>query len=366
MLFGVRVYTVRHWRVLVFAGVATAALVTALVFGGLVAAAPLVVTALSALLLRTGTTKVPRPRLALIPLRQPELWPATDAARSLAELFGDEPVGSPPAPRSDAAAIVGQRRPLAVDEIMKDAVRVAKAQADHAHGRGFLATVRPEYAPPSADDHRRFEEQVSEYADAVREWLSEVDDVLTARSRILVAEVQQSNVAEVDAADARVVARFPLGFAAADDVPEPPTAPDVPAFPRRRSALSMAMGGYDASFSSVDRPLFGPFIGPLAVQDLTLWEPDYQRRDGRLEVAYVRQPIRHGEVQATGDPLVLMCPDAGQHKIEWEVHAANLPSAARGTWTVTCVDEVTGDPVRSMVDLIDLLAVLSPGDGVET
>jgi len=349
--------------VLVFVTVAIASLIAALLYGGIAAAPPLIITALSALLLRTGTVKAPRPRLSLVELRRPDLWAATNAMRSMSEMFGHAPdyfAAAPPAPA--AGVTVGSRRPLEIDELVEDAVRNARAQAPGAHCMGMLAVARYEYAEPTAADHERFDELVAQYADAVRAWLVEIDAYLTERSHILVASILQTNPTDVDATDALVLARFPQGFAAGE-ITNAPDAPGLPSFPLRRSAMSIAMRDYGAlARQSVVRPYIGG-ISPVGIGEVaSLWQPDYEQRLAGLQVSHRRQPIRHGEEEVSGDPLVLTCPETGEHPIEWEVRAANLPRAATGTWTITCDSTQTGDPVRSIHDLGELLATLEGKD----
>lgn len=363
MLSVVRRYIGDHWRVLVFATVAVASLIAALLYGGIAAAPPLIITALSALLLRTGTAKAPRPRLSLVELAQPDLWAGTNAMRSISEIFGHAPdyfAAAPPAPA--AGVTIGSRRPLEIDELVEDAVRNARAQAPGTGSTRMLAMARYEYAEPTAADQERFDELVSEYVDAVRAWLIEIDAYLTERSRILVASILQTNPADVDATDALVLARFPHGFAPGE-ITNAPDAPEVPTFPLRRSAMSIAMRDYGVfGHQSVARPYLGG-ISHLGIGEVaSLWEPDYEQRPAGLQASYRRQPIRHGEEEVAGEPLVLTCPETGEHRIEWEIHAANLPRAATGTWTITCHSTQTGDPVRSMYDLRELLATLDDKD----
>lgn len=361
MLVEVRAKIIEHWRVAVFLIVAVAAIVTVLLMASIVVAAPVAVTAVSAVLLRARPPKPPAPTLALRVLHQSLLWPATEATRSMGELFGGTQDSWAHAPPADPAGvvIVGRRRALDVESLVRDAVRSARSQAP----RGGLTTamaIGSQWAPPTGADRERFNVEVDAYAERVRDWLTEVDAFLVDHSRILIAEVVQTNPTAVDAREARVLVSFPPAFQPVDELPEIPERPDVPRFPRRRSALSLAMSGYDLPRPGWGRPLLTSGIS--AIEAGSMWEPRYRRVDRQLQIDYPRQTIRHGEREETGDPFTLRCTDAGEHEIGWEIHAANLERSIRGTWTISARTETLGDPVKTLADLDDMLWQLSTDD----
>lgn len=359
MLDKMRAQITEHWRVVVFVVVAGCGFVTVLLTAGIVPAAPLAVTAISAVLLRARPPKAPQPQLDLRVLRDAPLWPATEALRSMSELFGSEPDSWAAAPPPDAdGLIIGRRRALDVDALVEDAVRSARAQAP---GAGVLSEALAwsgQWAEPTTADHDAFDAQVAQYADQVREWLAEIEAFLTDRSRILVAEIVQTNPSSMDALEARVAARFPLTFEPVTDLPEVPDAPAQPKFPRRRSPLALAMSGFDTSLPTFDRPIFASALHPVSA--VSMWKPDYRRVDGVLEIDYVRQTIRHDEREVSGDPIMLRCPGEGRHNATWEIHAANLEQCVRGSWAVTTRAETDGDPIQTLADLADVLAEMSP------
>jgi len=361
-MFGsLRSYIRRHWRVLLFAAVATVATAVMAITVGVAGAAPVVVTALSALLLRAGATKTPRPRLELRVLHRPELWPATEAARSFGELFGGKPDTWGPAPPPDpSGVVVGRRRPLDVDAIVEDALRSVRAQIP---GSSVLSAISPwdrRWAPPTEADQDQFETAVGEYADALRAWMAELDEYLTGCARLLACEVVQTNPAEVDATEARVVIHLPAAFEPVAELPGAPPAPTPPRFPRRRSSLSLAMQANHQDVPRFDAPLIASRLErPVAV---SLWEPGFTRSGGALQIDYPRQTIRHGESEPTGDPFIVRCQASGEFAARWQVHAANLARPATGSWKLTCLTETTGDPVRSIYDLEEMLAALSAAE----
>jgi hypothetical protein len=341
--------------------VAASAFVTVLLTAGIGAAAPLAVTAVSAVLLRARPLKAPEPELELHVLRDPPLWPATETMRSLGKLFGGEPDSWAAAPPAEVdGVIVGRRRALDIDALVDDAVRSACAQAP---GAGVLPTalaLSHQSAEPTAGDHEAFHVQVAEYVEEFRAWLGEIDAFLTDRARILAAEIVQTNPSSIDALEARVTARLSTAFEPVTDLPEPPDAPARPKFPRRRSPLSLARSGFDTSLPTFDRPIFASALDPVSA--VSMWEPDYRRVGDVLEVDYRRQTIRHGEREASGDPFMLRCPEEGSHEIIWEIHAANLEQCLHGRWTVITVAETDGDPIQTLADLGDVLAQMSPDD----
>lgn len=360
MLGGVRARTIEHWRVVAFLIVAVVAFVTVLLMASIVVAAPVAVTAFSAVLLRARPAKPPRPTLALRVLRQSPLWLATEATRSMGELSGKTSFSAAHEPSADpvGGAIVGRRRTLDVESLVEDAIRSARAQAP----RGGLSTamgIGSPWAPPTAADHERFEAEVDAYAERVREWLTEVDAFLANDARLLIAEVVQTNPTGVDAREARVLVSFPLAFEPVDRLPEVPERPDVPGFPLRRSAMSLAMSGYGLARPGWDQPLFTS--GVSTIEAVSMWEPHYHV-DGQLRIDYPRQTIRHGEREAAGDPFTLRCPDPGEYEIGWEIHAANLERSIRGTWTLSTRTETAGDPVQTLADLYHMLSQLSADD----
>lgn len=48
---------------------------------------------------------------------------------------------------------------------------------------------------------------------------------------------------------------------------------------------------------------------------MSMWEPVYRRVDGRPEISYPRQAIRHGESEPAADPVTLRCADEGEREI---------------------------------------------------
>lgn len=363
MLGEVRAKISEHWRVAAFLIVAVAAFVTVLLMATIVVAAPVGVTAVSAVLLRARPPKPPSPTLALRVLRQSPLWPATAATRSMGQLLGGTPDRWAPAPPADPAGvtIIGRRRALDLESLVEDAVRSARAQAPRgAASTAWAWAIGSQWAQPTAADHESFDAEVDAYTERVREWLIEVDAFLADRSRFLIADIVQTNPTGIDAREARVVVSFPLAFASVEKLPEIPERPDVPRFPRRRSTLSLALPGYHLARPGWEQPLH--MTGISAIEAVSMWEPHYRRVERQLQIDYPRQTIRHGEREATGDPFTLRCPDGGEHEIGWEIHAANLGRSIRGTWTISTGAETTGDPVRTLADLDDMLSQLSTDD----
>lgn len=305
----------------------------------------------------------PDPRLSLEVRCQPDPWAATNAMRSLSDLFDDGPDRfAPPPPKLSPTAdvTIGHRRPLAVEEIVEDALRSARASAPKSDALRSVIAMGGGFAQPTAEDHEAFEAEIRDYAGLLRTWLDEVDHFFDERAAILIADVLQENSSTVDASEARASVVFPDGFARCSDLPAGSEPPETPKFPLRRSALALAMRPFAAgeSVPRLDFPLSPSQSAYLAPSED--WEPQYTKRETGLEVRYPRQTIRHGETELSGDPLMVKCPNEGEFTLRWEVHAANLPNLTRGEWRIHCRTESLGDPIRSLYELQSVLRELDP------
>jgi hypothetical protein len=352
-----------RWRLALFVALAVAVAAVSFVFGGVVAGAAVLLTAGGSLLLRERQKAEPRPEpsLELIRRNQVELHPS----RALMELFdrvsGDEDAEpSSEQPGEEAGGLVfGLRRPVDFEAVAHDALERARANAP---GEGALEnylTMSQEYAPPNETDHELFDQLVDEYEAQLRDWLEQITEPLSSRAAVGVFAVELRNPGEIDAEKARVVLRFPASFAAAavEQVPEPPQAP---AFPRRPSLFRQ--------MSEPLTPHFGPSAGiALATAysrrnleriERSVGEPDYTETVEGLEVDYGRAPIHHGEIGSPGNELQVSCSEPGEHEVLWQIHARNMPEAARDSLRVGYRDEEVGDPVRTLADLEDLLVEL--------
>jgi hypothetical protein len=243
-------------------------------------------------------------------------------------------------------------RPVDVESVVEDARTTALASRP----LGLLFTMM-KYAKPTAEDHAKYEADVETYAEEVRSWAQEAETWLRARESVLSARVIQRNPSSVDAEDAGVYVFLPPGTEEHSDPEGPPTPPERPSFPLRKSALSMAL----------DPPSFGahylPRVTPMEItppgyiEAASVWEADYERMpDGRLRVTYQRQPVRHGETEPTGRPFEVRLPP-GDHEVRWEVHARNLSHHASGVWTVACHPDYSGDPITTLAELEEALGV---------
>jgi len=257
--------------------------------------------------------------------------------------------------------LIGHRRPLAAEEIVEDALRIARASAPKSGALSSVIALGGGFAQPSAEDHEAFEAEICDYADLIKTWLGDVDQFLDERARVLVADVWQENSSSVDASEARACVIFPYGFAPGSDLPVTPEPPQPPRFPRRRSGLALAMRPFAPGelVPALDFPLHSASQNPFIVPSEN-WEPEYTKREAGLEVSYPRQSIRHGETEPSGDSLVVSIPEEGTFTLSWEVHAANLPKFARGEWRIECRTGSLGDPIRSLSELQSVIRELDP------
>ncbi len=249
-------------------------------------------------------------------------------------------------------AITAVRRPVDVEAVVEEALATARALAK---STGIVKLY--EFAKPTQADHDKFEEALTTYADDVRAWAQESETWLRTRATAFVADVVQHNPTSVDAIDAGLHLFFPPGTVEYEET-DPPEAPELPSFPRRR-----------AGWASLMTPVYEPaplMASPSLVlqridTDLdglrfaSVEAPDYEKTsDGGLEVFYGRWTIRHRESGTAGDePFSLTLP-AGDHQVPWEVRATNLPHHAKGTWTLS-VQAECGTPVTTTQQLNDAL-----------
>lgn len=353
-----------RWRLVLFIALAIAVAVVSFVFGGVVAGAAVLLTAGGSLLLRERQEAEPRPEpsLELIRKERVELHPS----RALMELFdrasGDEDA-APPAqqPGEEGHGLVfGLRRPVDLEAVARDALERARANAP---GEGALEnylTIRHQYAPPNETDHELFDQLLDEYEVELHGWLEEIAEPLRSRAAVGLFAVELRNPGEIDADKARVVLHFPASFTAAasvDPVPEPPRAP---AFPRRPSLFrQMREPPIPHSGRSPGITLArGYSRRNLERIEHSIGEPEYTQTGEGLEVDYGRAPIHHGEIGSPGNELQVSCSEPGAHEIIWQIHARNMPEAARGSVRIGYHDEEVGDPVRTLGDLEGLLVEL--------
>jgi hypothetical protein len=243
--------------------------------------------------------------------------------------------------------MLGATRPVDVEAVVINAKTRAEVSTPSA-----LVSVLGQYQKPTEADYAKYADDVEGYTDRVREWVTEADVWRRVRACLLEATVVQHNPSTVDAEDARVYVRFPPGAEQAGDVPDPPKPPERPKFPLRKNSLGVML----EQAESIRQPLYSPVrVGPLydtsADFVVSRWEPDYEKTaDDGLVVTFLRQPVRHGEREYTGEPFrVLLQP--GKHEVRWEVHASNLPRYGSGTWRVICRTGFEGEPITTMAEL---------------
>jgi hypothetical protein len=257
-----------------------------------------------------------------------------------------EPVGKGETTHVSVGSAV---RPVDVDAVVEDARSIALVSRPSA-----LMFTMLKYAKPTAEDHAKYGADVETYAEEVRSWAEAAEEWLRAQDSVLHARVIQRNSSSVDAEDAGIYVLLPPGTEELSDVPEPPTPPDRPAFPLRKSALSMAMD--PSPLSGYHWPRVSP-VGITEFEPVSLWDPDYERMpDGRLRVSYQRQPVRHGEIEPTGRPFMVRLPP-GECEARWEVHARNLSHHASGSWTVSCQPDYSGEAITTLADLEAALGI---------
>jgi hypothetical protein len=305
----------------------------------------------------------PRPGLSLVAVRETRLHPSELVAEIFKAARGEADQTPQVASPSSRAIVVGRRRPLEVEAVVSEGLRQARGRAP---GRGPLASLQaalmPLQAPPTDVEFKEFDKNVDAYGKALRQWTMEAEEYLTKRSFLLVADVELNNQAKLDAEDARVLFRFPIGFRPPDKLPSLGEAPVPPAFPRRQSAY----GQFIQSVSSIGPPVRSmPIVTHPAARNVqnVLRRPHYrQLSSGELEVGYSRQTIHHGELATAGESLIVESPQVGTHEIAWEIHAKNLPNARKGVVIVVQTDQpFQGDPIESLVDLEAVLEDLALG-----
>jgi hypothetical protein len=349
-----------NWRTAAF--VAIGAVLTAVGFtiGGLLAGLPGLFTLLTGVLLREPSRGAPKPHLNLVATRQIELYPSRAIAAIFAAASGEEE----PEPKGSADAntgelISGARRELDHEAIRTEAVAAAEASAPR---KGMLQTLligtMGQFAKPTQADHEEFARKVKAYDEKVGEWLEEVASSVEAEMAVLVAEVELTNEAKLDAEQARVVLRFPKGFEPATDTELLDGPPAVPSFPLRRTGLGLMGAGFS------HQPAY-PIIGPVdalvrrreEVMAISRREPTYEMQRGELVVSYPRWTIHHGETGTAGEELRVRCTKPGSYEVAWEIHAANLERAVKGTLTVV-VGQDAGESVKTLADLEHLMVEL--------
>lgn len=348
-----------HWRTLTFVLVGLVVATIGFVFGGPFAGSTALFTVFAGVLSRQPSHRSPRPRLGLSVTRQIDLHPSRAVTAIFTEVSGEKPAISGPAEERRGAAAFGARRDLDHQAIWEDAVTRAKAAAPR---EGYFGSVllgaMGQFAKPTEEDHEEFAQRVDAYGGEVKDWLEKISEAVKAEMAVLVASVQLTNPAKVDATEARVILRFSGGFTMAPAIHKLEEPPPVPKFPFRRSRLAPPMSGFG----------LGPDYPPMpmiAAQTRTKFDmsqfspgaPDYEEDDGMLVVSYPRRTIRHGETGTAGDDLRVRGTETGEHDIVWEIHASNLENAATGTFTVINCEEL-GEPVRTLGELEHLLVEL--------
>ena len=353
----------RHWRLAAFLALGVAVAAVGFIFSGVVAGAGVLLTVGGGVLLREPRASGPKPRLGLVDAVEIDLWPARTAATFFAQL-GEEEAQEPPTVEVGATLGFGRRRPLDREAVLADAVTQARRRAP-GNNRAIDSLMAGKMAPleaPSASDHELFAQQVGEYEEEMRDWLEEVEAYLAARWPILVAKVELSNEAAVDAEEARVVLGFPAGFSALEDPPEVEEQPQAPEFPRRLARWARTMQGAGAyAGSTVPLPISATAVAAPA-QQIAVRRAEYNPTGACLEVGYPRIAVRHREIGSPGEPLRLSCAEAGEHRVAWTIHARNMPEPASGTIRISYSEEEVGEPIRSFADLGQLLDDLRLGD----
>ena len=331
------------------------------IFSGVVAGAGVLLTVAVAVLLWQPAPAEPQPTLVLHAQEPIDRWPSRKVAEIFAAARGEDPP-APPSPPPPASARIewGRQRPLDLDAIREDAMAGARRSAP---GTGALNSMiygaMGMYAQPTEEDRRRFAELVEEYGEEMEDWLAEAAAAFSGRVATLVTSVETSNPAQVDAEDALVLLRFPPGFEPAETTVDLAEQPGRPSFLLRRSPLAAIT---EPRWANPVRAQIYTVpsirIPDTASMARTFFEPSYRKTGGGLEVRYPRNKIRHGEVDGPGEELRVRCTNPGTHTIAWEIHAGNLPKARTGTITVAYLEEEDGEPVKTLADLDNLLALL--------
>lgn len=240
-------------------------------------------------------------------------------------------------------------RPVDVDAVVENAKEAALAAVPSSSSLLALG----QYAKPTQADYEKYEADVETYLEDVRGWAQDAEHWMRERAAVLAAEIMQRNPTSVDADDAGVFAFFPPGTEEFEDADsEPPEAPERPGFPLRKSPLTSMFQSTMGSDTFL-RPSIVPDLdfSIARAEPISLWDPYYDRLpDGRLRVSYKRQPVRHGEAEPSGEPFRVRFP-AGDHVVDWEVRAKNMPDAAKGTWKVSCQTDLSGNPITTVYDL---------------
>ena len=348
-----------HWRTFAFVAFGLAVAAVGFIFGGPVAGATVLLTVVGGVVSSQSSKGTPKPRLALVLTRQIELHPSRAVAAIFAQVSGEEPPVSEPSETKTGWLLFGARRELDLDAIREDAISRAHAAAPR---DGMLETLllgtMGQFAKPTKEDRQEFALKVEEYGEQLGGWLEEIKEPVEAEMAVLVAQVELRNEAKLDAGEARVVLRFPKGFAAAGDAEEVEEAPPVPKLPLRRAGLGLMDPGSNlAPRYPAPRPIAAHTHPPFALPPMSMEEPDYNKDGEDLVVSYPRQTVRHGETASAGDELRVRATGDQVYEVAWEIHASNLKRAARGTVQVRRSYEI-GEPVRTLAELEHLLVEL--------
>lgn len=249
-------------------------------------------------------------------------------------------------------------RSIDVDAVVENARKQALAR------RPADVSLPPtQFARPTRADHEQYDKEVEDYAKKLRAWVLEAGDYYHRRNAVLHARVIQSNPSSVDADDAGVHFIFPAGTEKVEDEQPPSEPPTPPQFPLRRAGLGFLIDEQNARMAagwsgvSVRPPIRALRALGQQMKARSIRDAQYERlADGRLEVSYPRQSIRHGEQEPAGRPFQVRLP-AGEHEVEWRVHAHNLREKATGTWTVNFHEDYSRAPITSLAQLEAALGI---------
>lgn len=220
-----------------------------------------------------------------------------------------------------------------------------------------LRVLTAQLGPIGAEEREEFAKSVDEYANELREWLSDFEAWRQATDLGLRADLRFENRGRVPATGVRVQLHFPDGFSAAE---EPPTLGDPPRRPRfqRRSAFSFPGLGRAlrpdiySSLRDIGRVPLPPVRGNVS-------RPRY--RDGSLAVEFEIEKLRHGIPEESPEPVLLVAKLDGEFVIPWEIHAENLGEPARGELTLVISTEVEdGHQITSLAELLRFVGRQEP------
>lgn len=361
MVERVRIVVRDRWRLLILISVIVVLAVATLVLSSpLAGAVSVLVTGGLGLFYNRASHSPPRPEVGLIAIGTSPLNPSELVAEIFETAAADGKQEPSTAKLRSEEITAGRRRSLDVEAVVADGVHHAYRQAP---GKGPLASLTTAisshiWAKPTEQDFEEFDADVDDYQERLRRWVVEVDDYLTERCTVLLLQTRLENPAKLDAENARVAIVFPPAFGPPEKLPESPKPPAPPTFPYRPSPLQRMMGQTARpGHSSV--PIVSPVDPPRARSKLR--SPRYELLpDGGLEVDYPRQTIHHGESGTAGEPLIVAVSKPGEHRVSWEVHAKNLPTARRGHVTIGSVgSEICGEPIKTLGDLQAVLEDLA-------